>query len=100
MKICDEIGIPAALEQAAEEGVEFSHAALKLSRILRGENPTPAEKIDTIMHLREEYADILTCCAVLLDCGLLDTAEAVEEAKKKAERWERRIREREVHDGS
>lgn len=35
------IGLPAVLEQCAEELAELTQAALKMARKLRGENPTP-----------------------------------------------------------
>ena len=47
-------------EQVAEEAVELAHAALKVARILRGEQPV-AEDItleSAIDHLIEEYADV------------------------------------------
>ena len=37
----EKIGTSAKLEQLAEEAAELSQAALKLARVLRGENPTP-----------------------------------------------------------
>ena len=43
MKIIDEIGVPAMLEQLAEECSELAHASLKLARKIRGENPTPKD---------------------------------------------------------
>jgi hypothetical protein len=39
--IVGKIGLPATLEQLAEECAELSQAALKLARLHRGENPTP-----------------------------------------------------------
>ena len=39
--IVDRIGLPALLEQTAEECTELAHACLKEARRLRGENPTP-----------------------------------------------------------
>ena len=39
--IVDYIGLPALLEQLAEECGELTQAALKLARLRRGENPTP-----------------------------------------------------------
>lgn len=42
--ISSAIGTPAVLEQLAEESAELAQAALKLSRKLRGENPTQTKK--------------------------------------------------------
>lgn len=42
--IIDEIGEAACLEQLAEEAAELAQAALKMARIIRGENPTPLTK--------------------------------------------------------
>lgn len=47
-------------EQVAEEATELAHAALKVIRILRGEQPV-AEDVtleSAIDHLIEEYADV------------------------------------------
>lgn len=56
--IADEIGRPALLEGLAEEAAELAKAALKLSRKLRGENPTPMTEKECILNLTEEIADI------------------------------------------
>ena len=39
--IVDRIGLPATLEQTAEECAELAHACLKEARRMQGENPTP-----------------------------------------------------------
>lgn len=44
MRMTECIGVPAMLEQLAEECAECGKAALKLSRILRKENPTPVSE--------------------------------------------------------
>lgn len=41
ISMIDAIGEPAMLEMLAEEASELTQAALKASRVLRGENPTP-----------------------------------------------------------
>lgn len=51
----EKIGTPAMLEQLAEEAAELSQAALKLARVLRGENPTPVTRREVRKHLIEEY---------------------------------------------
>lgn len=55
------IGPAALLEQLAEESAELAHAALKLARIMRGENPTPVEYHDAVRNLIEEYTDVIQC---------------------------------------
>ena len=50
-----EIGEPAMLEMFAEELGECQHEALKLSRIIRGENPTPKKEKEVRASLREEW---------------------------------------------
>ena len=57
----EKIGAAAMLEQLAEEAMELAHAALKLARIERGENPTPVLKEDAMDHLIEEYTDVVQC---------------------------------------
>lgn len=44
MKIIEEIGEAAMLEQLAEECTELAKAALKMARIIRKENPTPVTR--------------------------------------------------------
>lgn len=49
MKIIEEIGEAAMLEQLAEECTELAKAALKMARIIRKENPTPVTEKSTRM---------------------------------------------------
>lgn len=56
--IIDTIGEPAMLEQLAEECVELAHAALKLARRMRRENPTDKAFGECIEDLTEEVADV------------------------------------------
>jgi hypothetical protein len=62
------IGVPATLEQTAEEAAEFAQAALKMSRVLRGENPTPKTELEAFQDLSEELAHVLICIHELYDC--------------------------------
>ncbi len=64
-KIADRLSVPAVLEQLAEEAAELAQAALKYARILRGENPTPVTEQEAIANLRDEYADVQVCAAVI-----------------------------------
>ena len=54
----DLIGKAAMLEMLAEESAELTHAALKLARVYRGENPTPRSEMECIDKLTEEAADV------------------------------------------
>ena len=65
--IINKIGLPATLEQLAEEASELSQAALKVARIIRGENPTPVSYPEAVDHLQEEAADVRNCLTVLSD---------------------------------
>ncbi len=56
-----EIGEPAMLEMFAEELGECQHEALKLSRIIRGENPTPKTEKEVRASLCEEWSDVIQC---------------------------------------
>lgn len=61
MDIVNKIGLPAALEQSAEECIELAHVCLKLARKLRGENPTPRTEESLRKDLQEEMADVHLC---------------------------------------
>ncbi len=64
LNIISQIGIPATLEQLAEEASELSQAALKLARVYRGENPTPVSADQALDSLVEETADVRNCLNV------------------------------------
>lgn len=61
----EKIGEAAVYEQLAEEAAELAQAALKVSRILRGENPTPVTLGKAKDHLIEELTDVYVCCSEL-----------------------------------
>ena len=63
--IRDHIGTPAMLEQLAEESAELAHAALKLARIIRNENPTPQNLFTATLNLTEEFTDVYQCAQEL-----------------------------------
>lgn len=97
MNIAEEIGLPAALEQLAEEAAELAQAALKLSRKIRKENPTPKDVMELAENLEEEYGDVLTCGLPLLEAeiegrGILNLKRLDKEIDYKMFRWENRIR--------
>lgn len=92
-KIVDVIGEPAMLEQLAEEACEMAQAALKLSRILRGENPTPKAEWEAEADLVGEIAD----CYVVLDEYLRNKAwlpAILEIMERKEKRWKERCLEK------
>ncbi len=93
MNILSEIGMPALLEQTAEECAELAQAALKLARCLRGENPTPRAEAELLEGLHEEIADVETCLVVLTENRKLDVTKITETMEAKRSRWEERIEE-------
>lgn len=58
-ELLKKIGEPAALENLAEECSELAHAALKLARVLRNENPTPVKEEEARSNVEKELADVL-----------------------------------------
>ena len=81
----EKIGAAAMLEQLAEEAMELAHAALKLARIERGENPTPVLKEDAMDHLIEEYTDGGQCAE---EFSLMPNREQIKLKKMRfEERW-------------
>lgn len=88
--IAEEMGEAVLLEQLAEEAAELAQAALKVARIVRGENPTPVTYHDALMHLIEEIGDNRLCIMTLESIyGSIDTRD-IETAKQK--RWLDRIK--------
>lgn len=49
----------------AEEATELAHAALKMSRKLRNESPTPMSMSDITAYVIEEFTDVTLCAKVL-----------------------------------
>lgn len=96
MDIIKKIGIPAMLEQLAEEGSELSQASLKLARKLRGDNPTPKLERDCLNDLCEEMADVLLCIDLLVEAGLV-SHEAIDSVMmQKRGRWNKRLKDKPV----
>ena len=92
--VVNDIGVPATLELCAEEAVELAHAALKMARKLRGENPTPKSMDDILECLTEELGDVQINIDKILEYGIVSKkdVDAVKEFKRK--RWEERLREK------
>ena len=63
--IIERIGRAAMLEQMGEEAAELSKAALKLARVLRGENPTPVTEEEAERALTAEFTDVQHCAGEL-----------------------------------
>ena len=95
-KIHEQIGIPAALEQCAEECAELGKICLKLSRKLRGENPTPATNAELDEELHEEVADVMNCISVLMDADIVSPDEVYYIQEEKMDRWQTRLHQEEV----
>ena len=92
--IVERIGVPAFLEQLAEECSELAQAALKAARKYRGENPTPKTIDECYDSLQEEIADVMLCVGEYLDCKGPDYLDRVMLMNlKKHERWEQRLKE-------
>lgn len=92
-EIVNRIGLPALLEQTAEECSELSQACLKYSRALRGENPTPKTEHECVVNLMEEIADVKLCVSQLDTAGLYDYSFVLDTMAEKLIRWQRRLRE-------
>lgn len=90
-RISDVIGLPALLEQLAEEAVELAKAALKMSRLLRGENPTPKTKKKCIEDLMEEIADLDVVLHEVAQTDIYDGTQVVQTRHWKYRRWIRRL---------
>lgn len=94
-KIAYRIGVPALLEQLAEECAELGQAALKMARILRGENPTPMDATKAISNIAEESADVQTCLIELYRAGFdVDSGGLIR--WRKIHRWHDRLEEEEA----
>ncbi len=91
MDIYKKIGVPATLEQCAEECVEFAKACLKMARKLREENPTPAGLGEIMSNLHEEAADVIVCTEAVIESGVLSRELVENEMRHKRARWEQRL---------
>ena len=89
--IIDSIGLPAVLEQFAEECSELAQASLKYARLLRGDNPTPKTKEQCIDDLTEEIADVLLCINILYYSEIIDEYHIVDIMNSKLARWKERL---------
>lgn len=83
--------LPTLLEQTAEEAAELTQAALKLSRVRRGQNPTPVTYEQARDHLVEELADIKLCIEVLETGWPQFKCDSMQIKQKKLDRWYGRL---------
>lgn len=93
MNIVNEIGLPAALEQCAEECSELAQTCIKMSRFLRNENPTPKCQSEIVSSIAEEMADVLNCIYLLQTPLMIFDDELADIMLNKRDRWEERIKE-------
>lgn len=61
VSVIDKIGPAAALEQLGEECAELIQVCSKLSRNIRGENPSRKTDNELVDDLTEEIADVILC---------------------------------------
>ncbi len=59
------VGGAACYEALAEECMELAHCALKLARVLRGDNPVKEGGRSYLDKLDEEYTDVVSCAIAL-----------------------------------
>lgn len=89
-EIIDKVGESAILEQLAEECAELAKAALKLSMVMRKENPTPVTVNDAFDNLVEEIGDVRLLLRVT--DFMYDGIDTQETEKYKLQCWENRIK--------
>ena len=65
MKTPLDLSKPCLYDQLAEEATELAQAAIKMSRILRGENPSPVTSQFAEKCVREEYNDVINVAKAL-----------------------------------
>lgn len=95
--IISEMSEPAMLEQLAEECAELGHAALKMARIVRGDNPSPVSKTTAYNNLREEIADVNVCVGLVSSMYNMQNTFKIEDGK--IIRWANRITENKTKEG-
>lgn len=88
---CTDLSKATLLEQVAEERTELGHAALKLARKYRNENPTPVTEKEAYANLKEEWADVLLSMTVLDHYYNMDCIELKGIMDNKYARWNQRL---------
>ncbi len=92
--LVDSIGVPALLEQTAEECTELAQACLKYARYLRAENKVHRPFVNIQANFNEEIADVSVCIDELGKAGMLD----LDEIERIKEYKLKRMKERMVED--
>lgn len=87
MKTPLDLSKAAMYEQFAEEAIELAHAAQKMARILRAENPTPVTREFVEHSIYEEFNDVLNVANFI---GLAPDGEL---QREKNRRWIERLNE-------
>lgn len=82
------VGYAAAHEALAEECMELAHAALKIARVLRGDNPVRDTGLSYRNEMESEFTDVVSCAVAL---GLEPNADI---SVWKWERHKKRLEER------
>lgn len=90
--LIEKVGEPAALELLAEECAELAHAALKLARVERGENPSPITQSACEAQVIEEMADVRICLTEIMTTEWFDVDELMDAEIGKRDRMERRLK--------
>jgi len=92
-KLVDAIGVPATLEQMAEECNELAHACLKYARYLRNENQVHGKsKYQMLDNLHEEMADVyVTLREIRKIPGLIDNEKLDDTVDAKRKRMAKRL---------
>lgn len=90
--LIEKVGEPAALELLAEECVELAHAALKLARAERKENPTPTTVAACQAKMIEEMADVRICLDEVQTLDWFDPEDLVDAEIRKKDRMAKRMK--------
>lgn len=86
----DHVSYGELLAQLAEEATELAHAALKMRRVITGDNPTPVSKGEALVAFKEEIADV-ELLIEMLDVSDNGTVESIK--NNKVLRWRDRLEE-------
>lgn len=82
------VGYAACYEALAEECMELAHCAMKLARVLRGDNPVKEGGRNYLDKLDEEYTDVVSCAIALeLKPNADISVWKWERNKKRLEKW-------------
>ena len=89
--ICSRLTLGELLAQLAEEAAELGHAALKLRRVLEGNNPTPVTYDQARASLCEEIGDVDNALQVIDEYLKLNLTELEVLQEEKMDRWAERL---------